>query len=391
MIRFLLTVSSVLVLAASSRAATFGANVAGLFPPGQAPPSDLATALQALRATGATVARSDTLWQTAQPKRPVNGAASYDWSYDDAVAGALARAGLRWQPILDYAAVWAANPGGGLNAGVAPAHVGDYAAYAGAFAARYGRGGTFWSQNPALTPLPVSVFEIWNEPDLVQFSGPQPDLDEYGAMYLEARAAIRAVEPTAKVVIGGLVFPRQTLIALIADHPEMRGNVDGIAVHPYRATLTSTMQSVAYDLETDAATFGVPLYVNEYDWWEPWLDAPSDTDAIRYADLEEATAELGSDPYIADVEPYCWRCGFPFDIYGTSAVSAFADGIAAATRSLQRVPASHHKRGAHARASSEPRREANLGVKGRKPTKHRRKARRLHQRTGEVARSAARR
>ena len=47
--------------------------------------------------------------------------------------------------------------------------------------------------------------------------------------------AIKAKMPSAKVVIGGLVFPRQTLPTMYQTDPALYGNADGVAVHPYRS------------------------------------------------------------------------------------------------------------------------------------------------------------
>ena len=55
------------------------------------------------------MARTDTFWATAEPNPPVNGVHTYDWTYDDKVVTALSQAGLRWQPIVDYATWWAGD------------------------------------------------------------------------------------------------------------------------------------------------------------------------------------------------------------------------------------------------------------------------------------------
>ncbi len=320
-------------LPSAAHAVTFGANVGALFPPQQAWPSDEPAALTSLRATGATVARTDTFWATAEPQPPVDGVHTYDWTYDDKVATALSGAGLRWQAIVDYATWWAADSGGGQNPGVAPAYVGDYAAYAQAFARRYGQGGTFWAEHQQVPPQPVQVFEIWNEPDMNMFWQPSTNLAEYAQLYLYTRAAIHAVDPTASVIIGGLVNASTSLPTLVADDPSLRGNVDGVAIHPYRDTADQTMQAVAYDLSLDASTVDAPMYINEYGWnGEPgtWQGT---TEANRELYTKEVTEELGVDPGIVDVEAYCWGCGQAFDgafeLYNTPAGAAFAAGIAA--------------------------------------------------------------
>jgi hypothetical protein len=328
-----LAMSAAAALPAPAEAVTFGANVGALFPPQAAWPSYETAALTALRATGATVARTDTFWATGEPEPPVNGVHTYDWTYDDKVATALSNAGLRWQAIVDYATWWAADSGGGENPGVAPAYVGDYAAYAQAFARRYGQGGTFWQQHPGVHQEPVQVFEVWNEPDMNMFWQPSTNLVEYAQMYLYTRAAIHAVDPTASVIIGGLVNASTSLPTLMADQPSLRGNVDGVAIHPYRDNAADTMEAVAYDVSLDASTVDAPIYINEYGWNGTPGTWQGTTEANRELYTREVTAELGVDPGIVDVEAYCWGCGDAFDsafeLYNTPAGAAFAAGIAA--------------------------------------------------------------
>ena len=108
-------------------------------------------------------------WPAATPSgRPANPfppsatTRRFDWSFDDQIAGELAAHGLSWLPILDYSVSWAQSVPGDDHS--PPRSDADYAAYAKAFAARYGTGGSFWQTHPSLPALPVSTIEIWNEP-----------------------------------------------------------------------------------------------------------------------------------------------------------------------------------------------------------------------------------
>ncbi len=190
--------------------------------------------LTELAATGATAARSDTLWSAAEPNPPDAGGHRYDWAFDDEIAGTLAAHGLRWLPIVDYAPGWAATvPSSSVSP---PRLVGDYAAFAGAFAARYGLGGSFWHAHPGLRAEPVDTYEIWNEPDNAQFWPPAPSATTYADMYLRARDAITGADPSARVIIGGLTNPGVFLPALAAARPGFFAHVDGVAIHPYGPT-----------------------------------------------------------------------------------------------------------------------------------------------------------
>ena len=243
----------------------FGASVNLLFNAGTVPPPQIAAQLQALRATGATIARSDALWEASEPSPPVNGVHTFAWTFDDTIAGDLAAHHLRWEPILGYSAPWAVSIPGQDHS--PPASDADYAAYAGAFATRYGPGGTFWREHPALTAEPVETYEIWNEPDLGIFWTPAPDAARYADLYIAARVAIDAAQPDARVIVGGLTQPTNFIPELLAARPQLNGHIDGFAIHPYGRPLV-VLDKIRADRETltSLGMGSVPLYVTEFGW-----------------------------------------------------------------------------------------------------------------------------
>lgn len=222
--------------------------------------------LAALARTGATDARTDALWEAAEPMAPVGGIHHYDWSFSDRIAGALGRHGLRWLPIVDYTAGWAQTIPGQDHS--PPRTASSYAAYSGAFAARYGRDGSFWAEHPTIPPRPVTTYEIWNEPDGGHFWLPAPDPVRYADLYAAARVAIKAADPAARVVIGGLTNPPVFLPALLAARPGLRGHIDGVAVHPYAPSPLAILAAVKTDraLLGSLGLAGMPLYVTEFGW-----------------------------------------------------------------------------------------------------------------------------
>ena len=243
----------------------YGINVNRLFNDLTFSPAQINAQLTAVAATGVTIARSDALWEFSEPHPPVNGVHVYDWSFDDTIAGDLAAHGITWLPIIDYTATWNESVAGADHS--PPASDADYAAYAAALAGRYGPGGGFWLAHPQLTAHPVSTVEIWNEPDNRQFWTPTPDVAAYARLYAAARAAIAAVAPATRVLIGGLTNPTATLPALIAAEPGLAGRVDGVAVHPYGVPLQ--LVGKLRDDRRTLTTLGmgsVPLYVTEFGW-----------------------------------------------------------------------------------------------------------------------------
>lgn len=229
-------------------------------------PAQIDAQLSALARTGARDARTDALWEAAEPAAPIGGVHHYDWAFSDRIASALARHGLRWLPIIDYTAGWAQSIPGQDHS--PPRSASSYAAYAGAFAARYGPGGSFWAEHPMIAPRPVTTYEIWNEPDGGHFWLPGPQPGRYASLYAAARSAIKAADPAGRVLIGGLSNPPVFLPAMLAAEPGLRGHIDGVAVHPYGPTPLAILAALKTD-RTLLRSLGlpdVPLYVTEFGW-----------------------------------------------------------------------------------------------------------------------------
>jgi hypothetical protein len=316
-----------------------------LFNSGRYTPTEIDAQLAALAHTGATVVRSDALWEDTEREPPIGSLHRYDWSFDDLIAGSLAAHGLRWLPIIDYSAPWAKLVPGQNHS--PPSSVSDYAAYAAAVAARYGPGGLFWIEHPQLRPLPVDSYEIWNEPDNSAFWYPSANPAAYASLYTSARDAITAVQPVAQVMIGGLTRPAWFLSAMLAGDPALRGEIDGVGIHPYAATSDGVLAGVRnarLAMRSDGLA-SVPLYVTEFGWttdrteqrdWAPENARPSyilrtfstlgHTDCGVAAVLLYAWATPERDP--ADAQD--WFGISPPRANGGPDTAAFASGVLAA-------------------------------------------------------------
>jgi hypothetical protein len=333
------------------RGVAFGASVNLLFNSGRSSADQIAAQLSALRATGVTFARSDALWEATEPLAPVDGVHHYHWLFDDIVAGELARAGLRWLAIIDYSTPWAQSVPGQDHS--PPRSDADYGAYAQAFAARYGVGGSFWRAHPELPAHPVTTIEVWNEPDNPAFWYPRPDAAAYARLYIVTREAVDAVDPSAHVIIGGLTAPTTFLPALVHAVPGLVGHVDGVAIHPYGTPAVVLRRVTAARRTLDTLGMrSVALYVTEFGW------TTSPPGAVGYAPagarpgyLRRTLTELGhTDCGVVAASLYTWAspegdASDSADWYGISptgssaedataddgaAVAAFTQGIAAA-------------------------------------------------------------
>jgi hypothetical protein len=322
-----------------------GANTGRLFNGGNYDRSQIDAQLAALARAGATVARSDALWEVSEPRPPVAGVHRYDWSFDDAVAAALAAHRLRWLPIIDYAPPWARSHS--REAHSPPASAADYARYAAAVAARYGPGGAFWRSHPQLPALPVSTYEIWNEPDNPVFWAPAPDPAAYARLYQSAHAAIAAVHPAATVIVGGLTDPGAFLPRMLSAAPALRGMIGGVAIHPYAPTPGAVLAKVRADrlLLRSLGLGATPLYVTEVGWTTSPPGAPDWAPASARPGYlyQTITALAASGCGLAAVVVYAWFTpahdpADPQDWFGINPPSAaegpdaaaFADALRAA-------------------------------------------------------------
>jgi len=256
-------------------------------------PSDTAE-LDALAQSGATEYRTDAAWTTAEPVAPVRGMHTYVWASFDAIAATLAEHGLRWFPILDYSPAWASSDGSEFGAPTDPS---AFAAYAAAFAARYGVGGSFWAAHPELPALPVAQYEIWNEENNPTFWHQQSTAPaQYATLLLAARGAIKAAVPSARVVLGGVLDAGTDALAFLAAmqraHPGVLKAIDAIGYHPYQENLAVILQRVAALrslLRRDGAR-GVPIEITEIDANDNLVSAASWSQAIAGLDTTLAAS-----------------------------------------------------------------------------------------------------
>ncbi len=93
----------------------------------------------------------------------------------------------------------------------------------GPLARRYGPGGSFWTAHPELAPSPIRSWQVWNEPNIQAFWATGPDPAAYVRMLDAVGAAIRAVDPGAEIVAGGLPYAGNGLTPPAVHRRDVRG------------------------------------------------------------------------------------------------------------------------------------------------------------------------
>ena len=129
---------------------------------------------------------------------------SYNLSHYDAYVAAAADHGMRILPILF-------NPPGfrlgrrDSRATCPPRSNRSFSAFARALVRRYGSKGTLWRERPNVRKVPITAWQIWNEPNLPMFYWCGKAIARhYVAMLRTVGKAIKKVDRRAEIVTAGL-------------------------------------------------------------------------------------------------------------------------------------------------------------------------------------------
>lgn len=185
--------------------------------------TELERDLDLVEGTGVRWIRFDFEWWSAEPEP-----GRFDWSQIDRVVREARERDLQVLGTLGYTPEWA-RPAGAVDDKVPPEDPDRFGAFVAEAVRRY-------------APQGVRHWEVWNEPNIVQFWKPLPDPEAYAELLLTASAAIRAEDPDATVVSAGLapaadrpdgkyLSPRTFLDRVYA--AGAGGAFDAVGMHPY--------------------------------------------------------------------------------------------------------------------------------------------------------------
>lgn len=201
-------------------------------------PATQAAWLANLKGIGITSIRIGADWAWVQYAGPT----TYDWSQLDQQIAAVRAAGMTVDLVITGCPPWAAVSGAAGRLSPQPADPAAFATFAAAVAARY-------------APQGVTDFEIWNEPNNVGFWQPAPNPAAYTALLRASYASIKAADPSAFVITGGLAPESNdgTNINAVTFLSDMyadgaRGSFDALGYHPY----------------------SYPALPNTYELWSGW-------------------------------------------------------------------------------------------------------------------------
>jgi polysaccharide biosynthesis protein PslG len=257
--------------------------------------------------------RINFVWSAVQPEQ----SSALNWSHYDAIIGAAAQQGIRVLPTVYSTPHWAAARD---NFPPAKAHQGEFQTFVRDAAARYGSNGSFWTSNPSIPKLPVTDWQLWNEMNSPSFWFHKPSPKQYVGLLKVFHAGIKAGDPSAKIVLGGLFRTPRIRNGIRLDRylpgiyrAKGKKFFDAVAIHPYATTPQDAIRAVQ-DTRRIMAQFKdkkAKLWITEVGWATGGVATPLTVSPQRQAAYLRKTFNLlGKNRgrmRIAGVVWYSWR------------------------------------------------------------------------------------
>ena len=216
-------------------------------------PGQLARPAARIAQLGVGWAREDFAWPRIEPR-----SGAWDWRVTDEMVAALGAHDIHILGRLGYSVGWAtADPGDGISAqSMSMPGIAAWERYIRTTVTRYRDQVDHW--------------EIWNEPDNAPFWKGTPDPKAYAALLQSAYRTIKAVDPGAVVLNGG-VSPFDTRFLSGLAQAGAWNSFDVLALHPYTTPTGPEEGQIA-----PSGIGGVrgllnrygskPIWITEYGW-----------------------------------------------------------------------------------------------------------------------------
>jgi GH35 family endo-1,4-beta-xylanase len=227
---------------------------------------------QGMQAAGVRVNRFILNWIWVQPKP-----GKFKWDSADWFIGGLASRGIRAMPSVWGNPNWVAGGSATPPTGGAKAQQ-QWQKLLKALVRRYGSRGDYWKARyheqfgANATPLPITSWQIWNEPNVKKYFTPYPSTGQYARLLQISAPAIKSIDRNAQVGLAGMPGYGDVTAWDFLNHlyrvPGIKAFFDAAALHPYAKSLAQYKQEIqkvrkVIKGHNDAAT---PLWISELAW-----------------------------------------------------------------------------------------------------------------------------
>jgi hypothetical protein len=197
--------------------------------------------------SGAGTVRFGLNWNAVQPRR-----GTHNWAAIDAKIGQLAALGIRSFPTLSGSPPWISSkpkrpPIRSKREKQA------WRGFLSAAVHRYGPGGEYWrtlyrAQHPGKPAVPVTQWQIWNEPSLPKFFPRKHAEHDYAKLVKISDRPIHRADPHAELVLAGLPAFKapnaDKFLGRLYRVKGFKGSFDAAAVHPYAPSMNKFVTAI---------------------------------------------------------------------------------------------------------------------------------------------------
>jgi hypothetical protein len=172
----------------------------------------------------------------------------YDWRVYDSYVATMANHGIKVLPIIFDPPRFRAKRGRRRGT-YPPRRYSDLGRFGALLVQRYGPNGELWRSRPGKRRLPITSWQIWNEPNLPVYWPTGPDPADYAKLLKAASRAMKKVDPAAEIVTAGMPeskLSKQPLLEYIqglyaAGAAEW---FDTLGINPYATTAVGILKRV---------------------------------------------------------------------------------------------------------------------------------------------------
>jgi hypothetical protein len=275
--------------------------------------ADMDRSISMMKDEGVKWIRANINWSSLEPN--TKGTLDSWWlgEIDYVVAQAHAAGIEILMPIADGVPFWASGDpkksGSNWDKYYRPTNFQDYADFAKKIVARYSAKG-------------VHAYEVWNEPNYSRFWPSGPSATDYVNMLKVAYPAIKAADPSATVVTGGVSRNDFGFVSAIYAAGG-KGYFDAVGVHPYTNTVDPTscwtdsngknsidafcgIESV-HNVMVANGDSAKTIWLTEFGWSTASGASNGVSESTQASYLTKAFNKLDSYPYVAHAFWYSFR------------------------------------------------------------------------------------